>query len=112
MDAETRDLARSIRTFLDDVVHSQQVDADESRPSVGDVVGAFLGVPAQQVPVVREEVPEHQYVDLDIALTLLAERGGGEEVVGIGGGDQRNHQGSPTSCPGSSAGSAPVPWTG
>jgi DNA polymerase III delta prime subunit len=93
MDAETRDLARSIRKFLDDVVHSQQVDADESRPSVGDVVGAFLGVPAQQVPVVREEVPEHQYVDLDIALTLLAERGGGEEVVGIGGGDQRNHQG-------------------
>ncbi|ABS05291.1 AAA family ATPase [Kineococcus radiotolerans] len=92
MDAETRDLARSIRRFLDDVVHSQRVDADDSRPSVGDVVGAFLGVAAREVPVVREEVPEHQYVDLDLALTLLAEHGGGEEVVGVGGGDQRHHQ--------------------
>jgi hypothetical protein len=44
-------------------------------------VGTFLGVAAHQVPVVREEVPEHQYVDLHMALPLLARRGGGGNVV-------------------------------
>lgn len=93
MDPETRDLALSIRRFLDDVVHSAQAQADEAGPKIADVVGAHLGTGANQLPVVREEVPDHQFVDLDIALTLLGERGGGEEVVGVGGGDQRGHHG-------------------
>ncbi|WP_432565078.1 AAA family ATPase [Kineococcus sp. SYSU DK003] len=93
MDPQTRELARSVRTFLEEVVHSARVDADEGGPQIGDVVSEHLGLAAQQVPVVREEVPEHQFVDLDIALTLLGERGGDERVVGIGGGDQRVHQG-------------------
>ncbi|NAZ75316.1 AAA family ATPase [Kineococcus sp. T13] len=93
MDPETRQLALSVRRFLEDVVHSAAADAGADGPQVADVVGAHLGVPAAQVPVVREEVPEHQFVDLDTALALLGEAGGGEEVVGVGGGEQRGHHG-------------------
>lgn len=93
MDADTRELARSIRHFLDQVVHSQQLDADDSVERIADIVDAHLGVASVQLPVVREEVPDHQFVDLDIALSHLAERSRDEKVVGISGGDQRGHHG-------------------
>ena len=45
-----------------------------------------------QLPIVRLDVPKHQFVNLDIAVeALIAEHGGGE-LVGVGGGDQRHHQ--------------------
>ncbi|MEW1960207.1 hypothetical protein [Kineococcus sp. NPDC059986] len=91
MDDETLDLARLVRRYLEEVVNSPLTEAGRQGPQIGDVVGEHLGVAVQDLPVVREEVPDHQFVDLDTALTLLAERGGGERVVGVGGGDQRAH---------------------
>ncbi|MEZ0165564.1 AAA family ATPase [Kineococcus sp. LSe6-4] len=91
MDDDTLDLARLVRRYLEEVVHSPLTEAGRGGPQIGDVVAEHLGVAVADLPVVREEVPDHQFVDLDIALTLLAERGGGERVIGIGGGDQRAH---------------------
>ncbi|WP_432514790.1 AAA family ATPase [Kineococcus sp. SYSU DK001] len=93
MDDETRELARAVRRFLDDVVQSRLGDAEDTGPPLSEVVDAHLGTASKGLPVVREEVPDHQFVDLDIALELLSERGGGGDVVGVGGGEQRNHHG-------------------
>ena len=88
MDEQTRALVDSVRRFLEEVVHTERQELADGEPSIGEVVGAHLGADVRGVPVVREEVPPHQFVDLDIALGLLAERGGGERVVGVGGGEQ------------------------
>ncbi|MGI4894853.1 MAG: AAA family ATPase [Janthinobacterium lividum] len=93
MDTETRVFVTSLRTFLEEVVHTQRAEVADGAPSIADVVGTHLGTEARHVAIVREEIPEHQYVDLDIALAALAEQGGGETLVGIGGGDQRAHHG-------------------
>ncbi|MBG6215816.1 DNA polymerase III delta prime subunit [Arthrobacter sp. CAN_A6] len=50
-----------------------------------------LGVPAQGLPVVVEEVNSHRYVDADILLAATARKDAGSRLVGIGGGDQRHH---------------------
>lgn len=93
MDSEQQRFVETFRTFLEDVVHSAQARAEQTGPSIGTVVGEHLGTDPRRLPVVREEVPEHQFVDLDIALSALVERAGGDRVVGVGGGDQRQHQG-------------------
>lgn len=90
MDDETLKLARSVRRFLEQVVSSAGTDEGTGPHPLADLVDAHLGVVASQLPVVREEIPDHQLVDLDIALTLLSE---GSEVIGIGGGEQREHHG-------------------
>ncbi len=52
---------------------------------------AFLGCPPRQVAVLVNDVPGHRYVDHDLALQLLAERDPGNQLIGVGGGDQRYH---------------------
>ena len=93
MDSETLALVTSIRRFLDEVVHAERAERAGGGPSIAEVVAEHLGTDVTRVPVVREEVPEHQFVDLDTALGVLAAEGGGERVIGIGGGDQRAHHG-------------------
>jgi hypothetical protein len=51
-----------------------------------------LGVPAEALSVVVEEIPPHRFVDADILMTELAAEDGDFRLVGIGGGDQRHHQ--------------------
>jgi hypothetical protein len=55
------------------------------------VLSGHLGVPAQDLPVVLEEVPAHRFVDLDIFLTQEAAKDAGARLIGVGGGDQRHH---------------------
>ncbi|MCB5272959.1 putative ATPase YjoB [Arthrobacter sp. SO5] len=50
-----------------------------------------LGVPAESVSVVVEEIPPHRFVDADIQLAELARADPAFRLVGIGGGDQRHH---------------------
>ncbi|SEE97632.1 ATPase family associated with various cellular activities (AAA) [Arthrobacter alpinus] len=50
-----------------------------------------LGVPPKEVSVVVEEIPAHRLADLDILLDNIASRDPNARLVGIGGGDQRNH---------------------
>ncbi|WP_337063161.1 ATP-binding protein [Kineococcus sp. G2] len=91
MDTETRRFVTAVRTFLEEVVHTQRAEDPGDGPALADVVAAHLGTDARRVPVVREQVPEHQFADLDVALEEVARRGGGERVVGVAGGDQRSH---------------------
>ena len=51
-----------------------------------------LGVPAETLSVVVEEIPPHRFVDADILMAELAAESGDVRLVGIGGGDQRHHQ--------------------
>ncbi|AXJ09085.1 ATP-binding protein [Arthrobacter sp. PM3] len=51
-----------------------------------------LGVPAESVSVVVEEIPPHRFVDADILMADLAGEDPGFRLAGIGGGDQRHHQ--------------------
>ncbi|MFD1211486.1 AAA family ATPase [Arthrobacter sp. GCM10027362] len=50
-----------------------------------------LGRPADELPVVVEEIPGHRFVDADIQLAETAEADAQHRLVGIGGGDQRHH---------------------
>ncbi|RJT77768.1 AAA family ATPase [Arthrobacter cheniae] len=54
-----------------------------------DTLTAHLGTDAGGVAVVLEEVGAHRFVDADIVLAALV--GEDARLVGIGGGDQRNH---------------------
>lgn len=56
-----------------------------------DTLNEHLGLPAHDLSVVVEQVPPHRLVDLDILLEALAGRDPDGRLVGIGGGDQRNH---------------------
>src|SRR5688500_2918876 len=51
-----------------------------------------LGLPAETLSVVVEEIPPHRFVDADILMAELAAESGDFRLVGIGGGDQRHHQ--------------------
>ncbi|WP_432493110.1 AAA family ATPase [Kineococcus gypseus] len=93
-DALAHDQARFVetfRSFLEQVVHDARLVTGATGPTLADVVSEHLGGPARALPVVREEVREFQYVDVDVALSALARQHGGERVVGVGGGDQRHH---------------------
>ncbi|MFJ5696973.1 AAA family ATPase [Arthrobacter sp. NPDC093139] len=51
-----------------------------------------LGVPAETLSVVVEEIPVHRFVDADILMAELAAESEDFRLLGIGGGDQRHHQ--------------------
>ncbi|NIZ91000.1 AAA family ATPase [Kineococcus rubinsiae] len=91
MDQQQQEFVATFRSFLEEVVQSARAESVDGEPSVADVVAEHLGAPVKQLPVVREDVAEHQFVDADVALAALAEAGGGERVLGVGGGDQRHH---------------------
>lgn len=50
-----------------------------------------LGVRPKELSVIVEEIPAHRLVDLDILLEAIAGRDPSARLVGIGGGEQRNH---------------------
>ena len=82
----------SFQQFLDEALDAVRAGAQVAGPLLGEVVERHLGVDPATVPVVRLDVPSHQFVNLDVAVeALLADHGGGE-LAGIGGGDQRHHQ--------------------
>ncbi len=91
MDDRTAHFLDSFQTFLDEVVPLARAGS-ESGPRLATAVGEHLGVDPTTVPVVRLDVPGHQFVNLDVAIEALVERHGGGRVVGVGGGDQRHHQ--------------------
>ncbi|NKX55841.1 AAA family ATPase [Arthrobacter mobilis] len=56
-----------------------------------ETLSGHLGIPADELPVVVEEVPGHRFADADILLAEAAEADPEHRLVGIGGGDQRHH---------------------
>ena len=92
VDERTWGVMSSFQRFLDEALDAVRAGAQGAGPLLGEVVERHLGLDPATVPVVRLDVPSHQFVNLDVAVeALLADHGGGE-LVGIGGGDQRHHQ--------------------
>ena len=92
VDERTWDVMSSVQRFMDEALEAVRAGAQSSGPLLGAVVEGHLGVDPATVPVVRLDVPSHQFVNLDVAVEALLEAHGGGELVGIGGGDQRHHQ--------------------
>jgi hypothetical protein len=51
-----------------------------------------LGLAAEDLAVVEEQIPAHRFVDADIVMADLAALDPDSRLVGIGGGGQRHHQ--------------------
>ena len=90
MDERTTEFLATFQAFLTEVVNVQ----GNELPPVVDLVlplSEHLGADPRALPVISEEVPAHQFVDLDIALAEIQERSGDGRVLGVGGGQQRRH---------------------
>ena len=74
----------SVQRFMDEALEAVRAGAQSSGPLLGAVVEGHLGVDPATVPVVRLDVPSHQFVNLDVAVEALLEAHGGGQLVGIG----------------------------
>ncbi len=92
MDERTWDVMSAFSTYLEEAVDVARGEQDGGATKVADAVAAHLGGDASQLPIVRLDVPKHQFVNLDIAVEALIAQNGGGELLGVGGGDQRHHQ--------------------
>jgi hypothetical protein len=92
MEQRTRDFVTAFQAFLDEVVATHREQAtEESGEALGPVLQEHLGADPRTIAVVSEEVPAYRFVDLDVALAELQARDEGARLLGIGGGEQRNH---------------------
>ena len=55
------------------------------------ILDAHLGIAADELPVVVEEISVHRWADTDIALATITGRDPEARLLGVGGGDQRHH---------------------
>lgn len=92
MDQRAPDFIAAFQAFLDEVVanHREQAQPEQSR-ALAPILQQHLGVEPREIAVVTEEVPAYRFVDLDVALTELQARDERAQLLGIGGGEQRNH---------------------
>ncbi len=87
MDPEIAEFARSFRTLVNEV--HRLVPEDDELSEVGHHVQSFLGVSLTEVEPVNEAFPQHQVLDLDLALdALVTEYGGTRRGIH---GSHRNH---------------------
>jgi hypothetical protein len=82
MDAETREFAQSFTRFVQEMQKiSEAADAESAGlTEVGIRVRDFLGADPTTVEPVTETFPDHQVVDLDLALDFLLHDLGGERL--------------------------------
>ena len=87
-----KNLAEFLASFNTAVQLAQSQNTRSSdRERLRDVISRHLGVPAQDVPIVTEEIPFHRFADADIALERLAAADEANTLIGLGGGQQRQH---------------------
>ena len=91
MEKNLADFLASFNTAVE-LAQSQRAQASE-RERLKDAISRHLGVPAQDVPIVTEEIPFHRFADADIALERLAAADDENTLIGMGGGQQRQHLG-------------------
>jgi hypothetical protein len=92
MEQEAQQFIDTFRVFLDEVIAQARQAAGSPGLQVGELLDEHLGTAAADLPVVSEEVPGFQLVNLDLAMEAVEERHGGSRLVGVGGGEQRKHQ--------------------
>jgi len=92
MDQRTQDFVAAFQTFLDEVVanHREHTQPDDDR-ALAPMLQQHLGADPRGIAVVTEEVATYRFVDLDVALTEIQDRDQRAQLLGIGGGEQRNH---------------------
>lgn len=82
-----------VRKFLQAFQHiqmlAQQAVGDDLDDALQDALTEHLGVPAAKHAVVTRSVAAYRFADYDVALEKLA--GPSSTIIGIGGGDQRQH---------------------
>ncbi|MEV6842443.1 ATP-binding protein [Actinoplanes sp. NPDC051411] len=92
MDEPTQDFIAAFQTFLDEVVASHREHARTvGEQALTPVLREHLGTDPRGIAVVTEEVPAYRFVDLDVALAEVQDRDERAQLLGIGGGTQRNH---------------------
>jgi hypothetical protein len=88
-DARLEGFLDGFRVLLERV-NSLPVRARVGLTPLGSAVQQHLGTAVDRLPLVTEDVPSHRFVDLDIALEALA--GADGRLVGVTGGQQREHE--------------------
>jgi DNA polymerase III delta prime subunit len=92
MDEPTRDFIAAFQTFLDEVVANHREHARTAgEQALAPLLREHLGTDPQGIAVVTEEVAAYRFVDLDVALAEVQNRDERAQLLGIGGGTQRNH---------------------
>ncbi|RSM53856.1 AAA family ATPase [Actinoplanes sp. ATCC 53533] len=91
MDERAAQFIAVFQTFLDEVVTEHRDRQQSDGPTLAALLEAHLGVDPRRLPVVSEEIPAYRFVDLDVALAEVEQRGGPGQLLGIGGGEQRRH---------------------
>jgi len=81
----------TFRRFMDELILVPRPQP-ESRTPLGDLVQDFLGTEVDTLPLVTENLPSHRLIDAELALDEL---GSGSPVVGVTGGQQREHSSFP-----------------
>lgn len=89
-----KNLAEFLASFSTAVELAQQQGSRSSdREPLREVISRHLGMPAHDVPIVAEVIPFHRFADVDIALEKLAAADPDSTLIGLGGGQQRQHLG-------------------
>ncbi|MBK4348326.1 AAA family ATPase [Lacisediminihabitans changchengi] len=88
MSTSNREFVETFQRFLTEVIGSAQRD-NETTP-LGQIANDFLGSDTVTLPIVQHSFPPHRLVDADLALAELGSRGG-ESLIGVSGGQQREH---------------------
>jgi hypothetical protein len=93
VDEQQAAFLETVRRFMDELVLVPRPQL-ETRTPLGDLVQDFLQTEVAALPLVTEDVPSHRLVDADVALDEL----GGDSassVIGVTGGQQREHSSFP-----------------
>jgi hypothetical protein len=92
VDERAAGFVATFQAFLEEVVHDHRRRRDQDDTALNPLLRRHLGVDPQRLPVVTEDVPAQLFVDLDIALSEVQQRAEGNQLIGLGGGEQRRHQ--------------------
>jgi hypothetical protein len=93
VDEQQRAFLETVRRFMDELILVPRPQL-ETRTPLGDLVQDFLQTEVAALPLVTEEVPSHRLVDADVALDELGEDAA-SSVIGVTGGQQREHSSFP-----------------
>ena len=83
------DLRAFLQSFQKIQHYAQESISLDQGDALNDALSEHLGVPAAKQAVVTRNIAAYRFADFDVALEKLA--GPDAEVIGIGGGDQRQH---------------------
>jgi len=94
MDTSQQDFIETFRRFMTDVINAARPQEERATP-LGQLVSEHLGTDASQLPLVTENIAGHRLVDADIALDRIASADAHARLIGVTGGQMRDHEDLP-----------------